>query len=484
MNGTGDATHGSGFVAPCEAEKYLPAAGAMGQIAFGPGVPPALYVHEWGVPPDPTHVTALAARANNQRWRPTEPLQEPAWRYRADVRKLMRQREKSAQWLLENVLTVMQADARRRDALVRAEDVVTAAVRAGVLRAIGVRLAPDGTEMGFPHEWLPPAALADPGRVISLFGDLEWRVERPPGPSPESVLRYVDIRVHAEQVRQLVRDLWVVPPLDPDVLRLPGLFHWRPASASHVSPWEAVYWRAFGSFWSRVIDHEGPPPPEHWRKLRSTSRLRETPNHYAYRMGQVAARDLAERELRGLLASGRVVAYGRPAAKDTAGRPRDVADGMYAKIPPEVFLSSDVAFHFEGMIGTRRTEELLNRHFAVWGDGFTREALGPLLPLFFEVHIPTSQLIAVWGQPAPATPQERPTVKNETMLVGWLVERMKGSPLYSPGKGVIKREAVAAEFKVGTRGFNRAWDKAVEQARAPAWKHPGRKPQRRIETPD
>lgn len=70
------------------------------------------------------------------------------------------------------------------------------------------------------------------------------------------------------------------------------------------------------------------------------------------------------------------------------------------------------------------------------------------------------------------------------MLVAWLVERMKGSPLHSPGKGVIKREAVAAEFKAGARGFNRAWDKAVEQAHAPAWKHPGRKPKRRIETPD
>ena len=70
------------------------------------------------------------------------------------------------------------------------------------------------------------------------------------------------------------------------------------------------------------------------------------------------------------------------------------------------------------------------------------------------------------------------------MLVAWLVERMKASPLHSPGKDVIKREAVAAGFKVGPRGFNRAWDKAVEQADAPAWKHPGRKSKRRIETPN
>lgn len=456
----------------------------MGLIAFGPGVPPALYVHEWGVPPDPTHVTALAARANNQRWRPSEPLQEPAWRYRANVRKLMRQREKSAHWLLENALTVMQADARRREALVRAEDAVTAAVRAGALRAIGVRLAPDGTEMGLPHEWLPAAALADSGCVISLFGDLEWRVEQTSGPSPESVLRYVDIRVHAEQVRQLVRSLWVVPPLDPDILRLPGLHHWRPANATHVSPWEAVHWRAFGSLWPRIIDHEGPPPPNHWRKLRSTSRPGETPNHYAYRMGQVAARDLAERELRELLASGQVVALGRPAAKDSEGTPQDQAGGNHTTIQREVFLRSDIAFHFEGTIGTRRTEELLNRYFDIWGDRLTRNVLGPILPLFFEVHILTSQLVAVWGQPAPVAPQGRPTVKDETMLAAWLIERMKASPLHSPGKDVIKREAMAADFKVSGRGFDRAWDKAVEQAHAPAWKQPGRKSKRRIKTPD
>ena len=73
--------------------QLLPFSAAVYRLAFGIPGDPIKASHTWGVPPDPWAVDALAARAAGQAWRPAEPPPQPAWTYRAAVRRLLRSEE-------------------------------------------------------------------------------------------------------------------------------------------------------------------------------------------------------------------------------------------------------------------------------------------------------------------------------------------------------------------------------------------------------
>lgn len=401
MSDAGTASRSGDALSWHEAERWLPAAAAVCWIAFGPNGPPGPYYHEWGLPPDPTHVEALVARIAKRRWRPTGPLPLPARQYRANVRKLMREHGLSAEGLLAHTNAMATWDAARRAAVPRAEDALTAAARAGTLPAIGVRVAtPDGVSASPRYEALPAAVLAPPGRVIRLFGDLDWRTDQPGGPEAETGPYYVDIRVNPERMRAL----WPLPPLEPAKLR--GVHQWHPSSASHVSPWEAVHWRAFGSFRPPNVGSMDPLPPVMWQRLRKLRYPGETPADHALRVGQIAARDLAERELKGLLVAGRVTVDGRPAAKDAAGKLLNMPAGVHDAIPGKVFFRDDLSFGIAGTVAPRWTPDARNRSPAAYGGRGdpSPDGVGGFNPLFFDVLIPVADLLAVWGPEAALPP--------------------------------------------------------------------------------
>ena len=57
---------------------WLPFAAAVYRLAFGVDGEPLVGQHDWGVPPDPCAVEALAARVAREPWKPTAPLPRPA----------------------------------------------------------------------------------------------------------------------------------------------------------------------------------------------------------------------------------------------------------------------------------------------------------------------------------------------------------------------------------------------------------------------
>lgn len=74
-----------------------------------------------------------------------------------------------------------------------------------------------------------------------------------------------------------------------------------------------------------------------------------------------------------------------------------------------------------------------------------------------------------------------PTMSGEAQCRAWLEGLMRdGSPEHAKRE---YQEQATQNFRVSTRGFNRAWSNAVISTNNTSWTHPGRKSKRRIDTP-
>ena len=69
--------------------------------------------------------------------------------------------------------------------------------------------------------------------------------------------------------------------------------------------------------------------------------------------------------------------------------------------------------------------------------------------------------------------QRQTMVSDETNCRNWLIELMEAGPPTKP-KPAYRSEA-GTRFGVGTKGFNRAWDAALDRTGNTDWSKPGRK---------
>ena len=365
--------------------QLLPYSAATYRLAFGIPGDSIKVNHTWGVPPDAWKVEALAARAARRPWRPAEPPPQPARTYHAAVRRLLQSEE--ARHLgggdpalqLKYARQVADHHAFRRAAVLDAEKRLTAAVGDGELPAFGVKVdTPNATQWCGPYVPILPGVLALPGCIIRVNGALCAEGAGLDDFGPLNCGPYFcDVFVDSNALRRLH------PPLQvPDV--------------SHVPVWDAITWRAFGRAGSRNLGSR----PESLREPRLD--CFENWEEHALRLGGWAAILAAEAELKALLLSGRVTAYGRREGTDADGQPTYKLTGPHVAIPAEIFLSDRWTFEPTGCMH----EFPWNRVTTMNGKRTQRELW------FFDVQIAWPELALAWG-----TDVLRETLDNENRPV-------------------------------------------------------------------
>jgi len=349
--------------------QLLPYSAAIYRLAFGISGDPIKASHTWGVPPDPWAVDALAARAAGHPWRPAEPPPQPAWTYRAAVRRLLRSEEARRPGNGDPVLQlnyareVAELYTAQRAAVLDAERHLTAAIRDGELPAFGVKVdTPNATQWRGPHVPIPPEVLALPGRIIRVNGALcaggaSLDDFGPPNCGPY----FCDVFVDSKALRRLD------PPDEaPD--------------GGYIRVWPAITWRAFGRAGPRNLGSR----PESLREPRLD--YFEDWEEHALRLGGWAAIIVAEEELKALLLSGRVTAYGRREGAEADGQPTYKPVGPHVAIPPETFLNDKWAFEPQGCMH----EFPWDRVTVTNGNRIQRELY------FFDVRIAWPALATAW----------------------------------------------------------------------------------------
>lgn len=395
----------------------LPFSAAVYRLAFGATGEPLKRTHEWGVPPDPWAVDALAARAAGHVWRPKEPPPQPAYTYRAAVRRLLRSEEAKQPGYgnpvlqLEYARHVVEQHAQCRDNILRAEDYLTAAVRDGKVPAFGVLVdAPNAAQASGPEVPTPPEELMPSGRIIRLNNVLCWRTDDyqdfgPSGCGPY----YVNVRVDSAAVRRLLA---------------PGPM----PAISHASVWRAITWRAFGS--AGGFHNLGSRPENLW-----DPRLARFENwdEHALQLGAWAALIAAETELKALALSKQITIYGRQEGLKLDGYPSFKPAGRHVPIPPELFLNSRWIFEPGGWLRERSCNEVT----VIDGRPTPRELW------FYEVEVSLPELAAAWDADilsgattaynvAEQTPQpfpDAPTV-SPWLAASWRAFRTYSTPLH------------------------------------------------------
>ena len=400
---------------------WLPASSAVYRIAFGAGGAPVIYGHEWGEPPDEWAVEALAARAAGVAWRPNRPPPFPAYGYRKAVRRLMREHEAiqpgggNPAVLLNYAQEVTARYEAWIEALASAEDRLTAAVQTGTMRAVGVPVETPYSRPGLgTHVDVPPSLLAATGRVIRANGMVCWRGKQhhdfgPSGAGPYFAAVQVDAAgLHA---------LWPPKPFP---------------AVEHAPPWDLVLWRAFGS--PGVLNLGSRPDSVN----EPHEEFVETWDRHALRMGAWAAVEAAERELMGLLASGKAVAYGRRPGHDGAVQPLPEATGPHVHIPPEVFLGSHLRFDAIGGLGEFGTRAVLRAQTAQM-----RGQPAPVRHSYFEVRVDLVKVAEAWGMGGRATIEpilEQMPFPNAEWVAAWLAATWRAfGSLDAPGHIIERR---------------------------------------------
>jgi len=350
---------------------WLPFAAAVYRLAFGKSREPMVGRHDWGVPPDPWAVEALAARAAGKPWKPAKSPPCPAYTYRKHVRQLMRKEEAERPGsgdpakLLAYALQVTSSHAAWTAAVTGAEVLATAAVRDGSLPTCGVLVGEPNANAGHgTHVRISPALLMHPDRIIRLNGAMCWQDKDcndfgPHGTGPY----YADIWVDAAALRRL-------HPAEP----LPDF--------EYLPPWTVVVWRAFGA---PGIHNLGSRPDD----LREPQFSGETLDKHALRVGAWTALAVAERELKGLLLSGTAESFGRREMVEPNGQPTFRPGGDHDRIQPQVFLNDLWAFDASDRMFERRTGNYVTVRN---GRGVER------LLMFFGVQIAVEGLRTAWEE--------------------------------------------------------------------------------------
>ena len=90
-----------------------------------------------------------------------------------------------------------------------------------------------------------------------------------------------------------------------------------------------------------------------------------------------------------------------------------------------------------------------------------------------DVTISRKQMTSTW----PPVSKRSRTSNTEKRLAEWLAKQMQASPSQSPGKRAIVSRAQEDGFDITEKSlaFNRAWEAAIEESGATAWKAAGRK---------
>ena len=304
---------------------WLPASSAVYRIAFGAKGSFEPERHEWGVPPDPWAVAALASRAEGVIWRPAVLPPSPAYGYRKAAKQLMRKHEAacpgsgSAEKLLHDAHQVAARHQAWLAALVDAENRLTEAVGTGALKATGIRVNDPYATPGLGlHVEVPPLVIAAPGRVIRTNGMVCWRGrEFHDFGSPDAGPYFAGLRVDAAEVRAL----WPSQPLP---------------KGDYASMWDVVLLRALGTAGPHGIGER----PNDLNKGHDASE--ETWIAHALRVGAWAAIYAAERKLADLLLSGEVTAFGWRSSADRVCR-----------LPAELFHRRELRLNSSGILDVR-----------------------------------------------------------------------------------------------------------------------------------
>ena len=402
---------------------WLPASSAVYRLAFGATGTPTFRNHEWGVPPDPWAVEALAARAAGVPWRPAKPPPSPAYGYRKTVRRLMREREAvrpgdgNPATLLREAHEVMAFHEAWVSALASGEDRLTAAARDGTVRARGVLVdTPHTPPPGLGNYVdVSPVLLAAADRVIRANGMLCWRGKDvhdfgPHGAGPY----YAGVQVDAAGLHALC------PP--------------KPfPAADWASPWDLILWRALGAV---AVHNIGSRPDSVNEPHQALSR---TWDRHAMRTGAWAAIEAAERELKGLSASGKAVACGCRPSQDASGHPLPHAAGLNVRIPPEVFLDSHLRFNALGSLGEFDRRAAMHAHAA----RFSGQPV-PVQESYFEVQVEVAGVAEAWGMfravAVEPVPEPKPFPPNEHMSA-WLAATWRAFGTWDAPGHIVQRRS-------------------------------------------
>jgi hypothetical protein len=95
-------------------------------------------------------------------------------------------------------------------------------------------------------------------------------------------------------------------------------------------------------------------------------------------------------------------------------------------------------------------------------------------PRYLDVLLDAEKVRAYWKLGRAGIQKARSTIHTETALKRELIRLMKAHPEHPVPKSELRKKFP----QVPVRGFNRAYSDAVQEANAPAWGAPGRRPKK------
>jgi hypothetical protein len=91
-----------------------------------------------------------------------------------------------------------------------------------------------------------------------------------------------------------------------------------------------------------------------------------------------------------------------------------------------------------------------------------------------DVRIRRNDVVRTWPPPSSTTIRtRRTTVAAENHCRRWLVAMMKSNRDQPRPKAALRAEALKKFPALSSNGFNRQWDKAIDEAVVPKWRAPG-----------
>lgn len=91
------------------------------------------------------------------------------------------------------------------------------------------------------------------------------------------------------------------------------------------------------------------------------------------------------------------------------------------------------------------------------------------------VRVKRKDVLKRWPDPASVAIPVRSSGGAENRCRQWLVAMMKANPNNPRPKAIVRADALAKFLGLSGRAFDRAWDKAIDEAAAPKWRASGRR---------